>query len=99
MNDRFVDTGFYVANFRSKLTLGTNVTEFINQLRLHPATQILAASSQLFESGWDLFCRRLDKRWSLVDCISFTVMHDSGLTDALTADHHFVQAGFNALLI
>jgi predicted nucleic acid-binding protein len=29
---------------------------------------------------------------------SFTVMSDEGLTDALTGDHHFEQAGFAALL-
>jgi predicted nucleic acid-binding protein len=40
----------------------------------------------------------MDKEWSLVDCISFVVMTDRKLTDALTGDHHFEQAGFNALL-
>jgi len=30
----------------------------------------------------------------LPDCISFTVMRDSGIAEALTADHHFEQAGF-----
>lgn len=36
--------------------------------------------------------------WSLTDCISFEVMGEFGLTEALTADHHFEQAGFRALL-
>ncbi len=39
-----------------------------------------------------------DKDWSLTDCISFVVMHERGITEALTADHHFEQAGFVALL-
>jgi len=39
-----------------------------------------------------------DKEWGLTDCISFIVMGDPGLTDALTADEHFEQAGFRALL-
>lgn len=38
------------------------------------------------------------KQWSLTDCISFVVMRDGGLQDALTGDHHFEQAGFKALL-
>jgi predicted nucleic acid-binding protein len=39
-----------------------------------------------------------DKEWGLTDCISFVVMQEQGLTDALTADHHFEQAGFTILL-
>lgn len=38
-----------------------------------------------------------DKQWGLVDCISFVVMRERGIDEALTADHHFVQAGFRAL--
>jgi uncharacterized protein len=41
---------------------------------------------------------RPDKDWFLTDCISFVVMQDEGLTDALTADGHYEQAGFKALL-
>jgi predicted nucleic acid-binding protein len=32
------------------------------------------------------------------DCISFVVMRHQGLTQALTGNHHFEQAGFTALL-
>lgn len=41
---------------------------------------------------------RLDKDWSLTDCISFVVMRDEGITEALTGDRHFEQARFIALL-
>ena len=44
------------------------------------------------------YVARRDKNWSLTDCISFVVMKDRGPTQALTADHHFEQAGFKALL-
>jgi predicted nucleic acid-binding protein len=37
--------------------------------------------------------------WSLTDCISFVVMQDASLTDALTTDEHFRQAGFRAVLL
>lgn len=40
-----------------------------------------------------------DKDWGVTDCFSFVVMREHGLTEALTADHHFVQAGFRALLL
>ncbi len=41
---------------------------------------------------------RADKEWSLVDCASFVVMQQRGLTEALTTDRHFEQAGFVRLL-
>ncbi len=60
---------------------------------------IVPSSSDLFWRGIKLFDARPDKEWSLTDCISFEVMAELGLTDALTADHHFEQAGFRALLV
>jgi predicted nucleic acid-binding protein len=60
--------------------------------------EIEPASRALFDAGWKLYCERPDKDWSLTDCISFVVMHDRGIVDALTGDHHFEQAGFCALL-
>ena len=53
---------------------------------------------QLDVRAWELLENRLDKTWSLVDCASFVVMEQRGLTDALTTDHHFEQAGFVRLL-
>ena len=47
---------------------------------------------------WRCTDMRPDKDWSLTDCISFVVMEEHGITDALTGDHHFEQAGFRALL-
>jgi hypothetical protein len=46
-----------------------------------------------------LYGARPDKDWSLTDCISIEVMAERGITDALTGDHHFLQAGFRALLL
>ena len=63
-----------------------------------PGTQITPASAELFERGLWLYNARPDKGWSLTDCISFVVMTDEGLTEALTGDRHFEQAGFRALL-
>ena len=53
---------------------------------------------ELLEQGMDLYARRPDKEWSLTDCISFVVMSQNGLEEALTGDHHFEQAGFRILL-
>ena len=55
-------------------------------------------TQELYRSAFDLFSQRTDKEWSLTDCISFVVMQQRGLTEALTSDGHFEQAGFKALL-
>ena len=52
----------------------------------------------LFDRGFQYFSKHRDKDWGLVDCISFVAMRDHGVTDALTHDRHFIQAGFRALM-
>lgn len=71
---------------------------FIEDLRESENVMIESATHELFQSGLDLYISRPDKEWSLTDCISFVVMERENLTDALTGDRHFAQAGFNALL-
>ena len=56
------------------------------------------ADSFYFDEGVRLYVARPDKDWSLTDCISFVVMRERGITEALTGDRHFEQAGFVALL-
>ena len=72
--------------------------QLVGYLRSDPKTTILRVAPELFDAGLELYERRPDKEWSMTDCISFVVMEREGLTEALTADHHFVQAGFRALL-
>jgi uncharacterized protein len=60
--------------------------------------EIVAADDQLYWEGVQLFRNRPDKNWSFTDCTSFVVMEKMGIRDALTADIHFEQAGFVALL-
>jgi hypothetical protein len=56
-------------------------------------------TSAVDQAGFELFASRADKSWSLTDCISFAVMTERGLSDALTADRHFEQAGFRAVFV
>ena len=70
----------------------------LNVLRSDGNVIITESSDRAFDAGIDLYRIRPDKDWSLTDCISFVVMEEHGITDALTGDHHFEQAGFRALL-
>jgi len=72
--------------------------ETLVSAKADPQITSIPGSAQLFARGLDLYRARRDKDWSLTDCISFVVMTERHLHRALTADLHFVQAGFHALL-
>jgi hypothetical protein len=74
------------------------IIAFINELYRLPDVTIEAASQEWYHAGWSLYQQRLDKAWSLTDCISFAIMQQHGLTDAFTSDRHFEQAGFRRLM-
>ncbi|MEK6374576.1 MAG: PIN domain-containing protein [Acidobacteriota bacterium] len=59
--------------------------------------QVLPADRRLFLRALDLYEQRLDKKYSLVDCMSMIVMEDYGIQHVLTNDHHFAQAGFTVI--
>lgn len=52
-----------------------------------------------FDETIKLFLKHRDQNWSFTDCFSFRLMRSLRITNALTKDKHFQQAGFNALLI
>jgi predicted nucleic acid-binding protein len=70
----------------------------LDKMQNSPIVEIVPVTEQLSRAGWELFCRRPDKEWSWADCISFVVMRERGIRQALTTDEHFEQAGFVALL-
>ena len=87
-----------VADGLSERTKRRTVVQLIEILQGAADVEIIPPSQELFQRGLERYAQRLDKDWSLTHCISFVVMEEHGLTEALTADHHFKQAGFATLL-
>lgn len=74
---RMVTTNWVLAetgNYLSPLSHRRIFVEFVRLLRTDPATVVLPADAATFDAGFNLYARRPDKEWSLVDCISFAVM-------------------------
>jgi len=78
--------------------LRETATTTVQALRRTQEVTIVPQTPELFERAFQKYVGMSDKGWSLTDCASFIIMEDAGLTAALTHDHHFTQAGFQALL-
>jgi uncharacterized protein len=87
-----------IGNALSKQRYRAAAVQLLESLETDLSIEVVLLTHSLYKLAFDLFKRREDKEWGLVDCISFIVMQDRGITDALTADTHFQQAGFRALL-
>jgi uncharacterized protein len=72
--------------------------QLLDRLERSSEVLIVPCSEEVLKRAVELYRNRGDKGWSLTDCTSFIVMGDRGLTEALTADHHFEQAGFTTRL-
>jgi predicted nucleic acid-binding protein len=95
-----VTTDWVVTEIADALCDAANRPLFAKLLRMLQtgSTTIIRSDSALMDRGLALYAARPDKDWPLTDCISFVVMNEQNLTEALTGDKHFVQAGFVALL-
>ena len=67
-------------------------------LQSTPGIEVLRPSAEPFDAGTKFYASRPDKSWSLTDCISFVIMRERNLSEVLTTDHHFTQAGFRVLM-
>jgi predicted nucleic acid-binding protein len=56
--------------------------------------KVIPITTKIVNDAVDLYGQRQDKEWGLTDCISIIVMQEYKLTNVLTTDHHFEQAGF-----
>ena len=99
--DCLVTTAWVLTEVADALAATVGRSRFVSllsELRDDPDSMIVPPTEELFDRGVALYAERPDKDWSLTDCISFAVMRDMSITEALTGDRHFEQAGFTALL-
>ncbi len=98
----FVTTSFVLVEVANALSSQSrrHLARFELEQRLYSTAicELIWIDYELSERSWSLFRERLDKSWSLVDCSSFVVMRDRQVSEVLTADHHFEQAGFTKLI-
>lgn len=90
----FAETGNGLARTRLR-------SQFCQAVRIALRSDVftlIEPDDRLFQDSLDLYEQSADKTWGLVGCCSFEVMRDRDIHFALTADRHFEQAGFRALL-
>ncbi len=63
-----------------------------------PRITVVPLDDRLLNEAASLFQSRADKDWTMTDCISFVVMQEGKIAEAMTNDRHFEQAGFRCLL-
>ncbi len=80
------------ANYRNE------VVELIEQFLASDEIDVIRLTPELFDESLRLYKKHQDKSWGLVDCFSFVVMKQHKVSQALTFDRHFIQAGFQALM-
>lgn len=73
--------------------------QLIDRFLGEPGYEVAPLTEELRRLAIDLYRSRPDKSWGLTDCLSFVLMTERGIEEALTSDSHFEQAGFRALLL
>ena len=92
----FVETLNYFAEFR--LEAKQHAAETIESFSANANVKVIEQTSELFREGIKFYKSRLDKGYSLTDCISMNVCRELEISEVLTRDHHFEQEGFKILL-
>jgi predicted nucleic acid-binding protein len=97
MSSDFIITTRWVLTELANALGGTPLRQctatLLQSIETDPFFTVIQPSDNLYVRGLKLYASRSDKNWSLTDCISFVVMQDREITEALTGDHHFEQAG------
>lgn len=96
LTDYIVDETTTLANARSGKRVAMRVLDLLEQ---SAGIRIEWVGSLRFEATTTFFRKHADRGYSFTDCTSFIVMSELELTQALTTDKHFPEAGYEALLL
>jgi predicted nucleic acid-binding protein len=80
--------------FSTNPSLRPSAIHFWERTSRDPQVTVIPLDAALLENAMGLFKARADKTWSFTDCVSFEIMRSRNIVRALSADHHFRQAGF-----
>ena len=72
---------------------------FVSDLMENPYIEVVWINEPLHQEAMNLLFTRQDKSYSLCDAVSFVIMRQRNIIEALTTDHHFEQEGFQRLLL
>ena len=86
-----------VATFFNSRGFHAKAVEVGERLLRSPSVDLAHVDKALFGAAWRYFQKHEDKAYSLTDCVSFVLMEERGIRQALAFDKHFVQAGFRVL--
>ena len=88
----------YIALATARRFLRQTTLAFIADLLRNPDIEVIWVDERLNKEALNLLLERQDKNYSLCDAVSFVLMRQHGVTEALTTDRHFEQEGFRRLL-
>jgi len=89
------ETGNGLARFYAK----SRLLDALDRIVKNPRGRLVYVDDELLRRSLERYGQYTDKHWGLVDCASFVVMEDRGISEAFTTDQHFEQAGFKRLLL
>lgn len=98
---RFILTDWVIAETGNGLARTRKKNQFagvVRQMIEAPSVELIVVDRDLIVRALSMYVQYADKTWGLVDCASFIVMQERGITEAFTSDRDFEQAGFRSLL-
>ncbi len=99
---RIVTTSLILAELGSFFAAGNGrliFRELHDRIRFDESVEMIVPDDEQIDRAVRLFTDRMDKDWSLTDCVSFDLMTRLEIRTALATDHHFRQAGFETPLL